>query len=39
MGKIIWITGASSAIGEALTKEYAKEDHTLISSSRSEKEP
>lgn len=36
--KIIWITGASSGIGEALTKEYAKVNNTLIISSRSEKE-
>jgi len=38
MSQTIWITGASSGIGEALTKEYAKTNHTLIISSRSEKE-
>jgi short-subunit dehydrogenase len=38
MPQTIWITGASSGIGEALTKEYAKFNHTLIISSRSEKE-
>ncbi len=36
--KIIWITGASSGIGEALTRAYAQRSVTIIISSRSEHE-
>lgn len=36
--KIIWITGASSGIGEALTKQLDKLGATLILSSRNEQE-
>lgn len=34
--KVIWITGASSGIGAALTQEYARKDYKLIISARSE---
>lgn len=34
--KVIWITGASSGIGESLAKEYSKKDVQLIISARSE---
>ncbi len=36
--KIIWITGASSGIGEALAYEFSKQDAKLILSSRNETE-
>lgn len=36
--KIIWITGASSGIGEALVNECAKHRAKLVSSSRREEE-
>jgi len=32
--KVVWITGASSGIGEALTMEYAKSDACIIISAR-----
>jgi short-subunit dehydrogenase len=37
-GKVIWITGASSGIGEALTYELAKRGNKLILSSRRKEE-
>ena len=36
--KVVWITGASSGIGEAMVKELAKEGSKLIISSRREQE-
>jgi len=36
--KVVWITGASSGIGEALVRQFAKENAKIILSSRNEKE-
>lgn len=36
--KVIWITGASSGIGEELAKQYARKNYSLILSARNEKE-
>src|SRR6185436_18012962 len=36
--KIVWITGASSGIGEALAYSFCREDAKVILSSRNEKE-
>ena len=36
--KVVWITGASSGIGEALVYKYAKEEARLVISARREKE-
>jgi len=37
-GKIVWVTGASSGIGEALVKAFAKEGAVIILSARREEE-
>jgi len=37
-GKVVWITGATSGIGEAIAKEFAKANATLIISSRSKED-
>ena len=37
-GKVIWITGASSGIGEELTKQLSQKDCKLIISARREGE-
>eukprot|EP00468_Gymnochlora_sp_CCMP2014_P012096 CAMPEP_0167745194 /NCGR_PEP_ID=MMETSP0110_2-20121227/3017_1 /TAXON_ID=629695 /ORGANISM="Gymnochlora sp., Strain CCMP2014" /LENGTH=321 /DNA_ID=CAMNT_0007629811 /DNA_START=131 /DNA_END=1093 /DNA_ORIENTATION=- len=37
-GDVVWITGASSGLGEALAKEYASRGNLLILSGRNEKQ-
>src|SRR5689334_17644910 len=37
-GKVVWITGASSGLGEALAKEFAAEKAKLVLTSRREAE-
>ena len=32
--KVIWITGASSGIGEELAKQYARKNYKLVLSAR-----
>jgi short-subunit dehydrogenase len=38
LGKVVWVTGASSGIGEALVKAFAKEGARVILSARREEE-
>lgn len=38
LGKVIWVTGASSGIGEALVKAFAKEGAKIVLSARREDE-
>ena len=38
-GEVIWVTGASSGIGEALAKELGKYPVKLALSARSEEKP
>lgn len=37
-GKVVWVTGASAGIGEALVKAFAKEDTKIILTARREEE-